>query len=999
MRTPAPPRRPALATVPPELPFAQTLARAWFDRAGRDPVANGDGLILVPNSRLARTLAERFLEVGQGAALLVPRIEAIGMSETGLAPAGEAELPPEIAPMRRLAMLTRLVLAYHASRSVPIAADRAWALAEALAGLLDEAARADVDLASGLPTLVPDELAGHWRMTLEFLEIVTSAWPDAASAAGGIDPARRHAMLLDLRAGRWRDDPPPGRVWLAGLAAATPAQGRLARVVACLPGGCVVFPGLDLALDETGWAQLSEGHPQAGMRDLLAAIGAERAEVAVLGEAGPDGPEARERADRAVLLARAMLPAGSIGTWRTLPPLVPPAITSLVAADQQEEAVAIALALRDAVEQPGRRAALVTPDRSLARRVAAELARFGIIADDSAGESLAETPQAAFLRLVAANAADGFAPADLLALLKHPLAGFGLNPAETRRLARRLERARLRGPRPPPGLDGLRRGARDASRSDPFLDRIERVFAPLLALFGRERASLRGLAEALIRTAEAACATDASDGASRLWAEEEGEALAVHLAAWTESLGLLGEDRPSVLPGLLRASFGGTRVHGRRSLRGREALETHPRVAIWGLLEARGQGADLIVLGGLVEGVWPSATDPGPWMGRNMRARVGLPSPETICGIEAHDFVALAAAGGRIVLSRPKRRERAPAVASRFVVRLEACLAAAGTAFALDPSLAWARALDQPGGPIRPSRPPEPRPPVHARPRKLSVTEIETWLVDPYAIYARRILRLEPLRPLEEEADRAVLGTLVHEGLAHAFAAAADGGGALDADTIERHLAAALAGSGIRPGVAGWWGPRLSRMAGWVASAEAARRARHGEPAQLVVEVRGEQVLEGPAGPFVLTGRADRIERGADGRLSILDYKTGSMPTRARVIAGWSPQLPLEATMALCGAFGTAFQDATLGELTHWKLSGGREPGQVLGVDRADDLARAVETAWHGLEERIAAFDDPGTAYLAEPDPAHPNRFSAYATLARVQEWRLVGAGVGADPE
>jgi len=996
-----------LASIPPHLPFLDTLAGAWMARygAGDDPAAVADGLILLPTRRAARGLTDAFLRASDGRPLLLPRIAAFGaLDEGALALEGALDLPPAVDPMLRLAVLTRLVLACDGRDGAPTGADTAWPLGSALAELLDDIARAEIDFAAALPQAADPRFAGHWQRTLRFLELVTRFWPDWLAEQQLIDVVPRQRRLLDAQAASWGERPPSHPVWVAGTTGAVPAIARLLRVVAGLPQGLVVLPGVDLGMDEATWEALQDGHPQAGLRDLLAGLGATRGDVASWPAAAGPVP-----AGRVATLERALLPAASLHRWQGAPA---PEITGLYQArpaDQQEEAVAIAIALRDALERPGARAALVTPDRHLAARVTAELLRFGVIADDSAGEPLAQTPPAAFLRLLAGAVVEGLAPVALLSLLKHPLAAAGLDPATCRAAARTLERLCLRGPRPAPGIAGLRaalalavrptNSAEDGSaepvpearaqageRAAGLLDRLEAALAPLLRLATLDATAPASALAALLAAAEALAATDAEPGAARLWSGEEGEALATHLAALAAALPVLPPLPPAALPGLLDASMAGAMVRSRRALRGREGTE-HPRVFIWGLLEARLQTADLIVLGGLVETVWPPATDPGPWMSRPMRLEVGLPSPEAVIGQLAHDFVLAACAAPVVILSCPRRRDGAPAVPARWLARLSAMLAGAGRALPEHPCTEWTRALDQPAGPPRPVAPPAPRPPVAARPRRLSVTEIETWLRDPYAIHARHVLKLRRLLPIDQSADAADYGSIVHAGL-HDFLRAV--GTAWPADAPARLAACmdrALAAAGMRPALAAWWRPRLHRIAAWVGATEAARRGS-GDPVAIASEISGEWQLAGPEGPFVLHGRADRIERRADGTLAILDYKTGQLPQPGEVERGTAPQLPLEAAMAGMGAFGAALAGPAA-ELTYWRLTGGFEAGEekTLFRGKPDAVAAAAEQAAAGLRALIAAFDDPGQPYLSQPNPGAVPRFSDYAQLARVAEW------------
>jgi len=703
-------------------------------------------------------------------------------------------------------------------------------------------------------------------------------------------------------------------------------------------------------------------------------------------------------------LGRVLLPEQALGRWlEDTEPADIVGISRLSPADPQEEAAAIALALRAALDVPGRRAALVTPDRALAQRVAVELSRWGVTVDDSAGEPLAATPPAVFLRLLA-DAADGLGPVGLLSLLKHPLAAAGLEPATCRALTRRLELACLRGPAPAPGAEGLKAALRRAMESDrpppdgaevmQFLHRVLDCLEPVLAVFAARNQArpVQDLLRALLLSAEALAATADRTGAEILWSGEEGNALALHLATLGGACDVAPPQRPATLAGLLDASLRDIAVRSRRVLRGLpEGTAEHPRLFIWGLLEARLQTVDLMILGGLAEGVWPPAVDPGPWLSRPMRARVGLPAPEEAIGQAAHDFTAACCAAPEIVLSCPGRRDGAPAVPARWLVRFDAFLAGRGLALPQHPADAWLKALDQPDGPPIPVRPPSPRPPVAARPRRLSVTEIETWMRDPYAIHAKHVLRLRPLPPLEEGADAADYGTIVHEAL-HRFLQDHPASWPADAEEqLRRTFDGVLSEQGLRPALAAWWRPRLARIASWVAEEEAARR-ESGDPRLIRTEIHGTAVLSGtaegpfPGGDFTLSGRADRIECRADGKLALFDYKTGSLPSNVSVEAGWSSQLVLEAAMALRGAFGEALR-AAAGEIVYWRLSGGARPGEARTPVDGEALEALVERCWESLAALVAAYDRPEQPYLSHPRPAFAPDYPDYAQLARVGEW------------
>jgi len=973
-----------LATLPANAAFLDTVAQRWLD-AGFAP---GEGLILLPTRRASRELAEAFLRVSDGRPMLLPRITALGaLDEAPLALTGALSLAPAIDETRRLAELCPMIEKLARGMGGAGRADQVWALARELARLMDDAERAEIaDLHGALRKLADGTLAEHWNVTLQFLDIVTEAWPAFLAANGLMNPQARVVALLKAQARAWQDAPPAYPVWIAGATGGISAVAGLLKVVARLPNGQVILPGLSKDCPD----EVEDSHPQAGLRDLLAGMDAVVADVEVWA-AKKTAPDARLR-----LLEQALLPATALDAqWRKPAEISTDGLYLLEADEPQHEALSIALILREALQIPGRRAALITPDRLLATRVAAELLRFGVVADDSAGEPLAHTPPAVFLRLLAEAVVSDLSPVALLALLKHPLAAAGVSPADCRSAARDLERQCLRGPKPQPGLQGLRRvvGLKEIATgkldeaATAFLLRLEQTLTPLLRLFATR--ATRGADEmlvALIESAEALATTDLYSGPSRLWSGEEGEALAETLASAIAVLDRLPEQSLSVLPGLLDALLEGIAVRSRRALRGREESGLHPRIFIWGLLEARLQSVDVAVLGGLVEGVWPPATDPGPWLNRQMRRDIGLRSPEEAVGQAAHDFVTLAATAEIAVLSCPRRRDNAPAVPARWLVRLAAYLDGQKQPLAHHPAAHWARMIDQPEGGPQPVSAPRPKPPVELRPTTLSVTEIETWLADPYAIYAKHILKLRKLDPLEQGTDAADYGSVVHAGIARVIAQhgaewPANGGGVLR-EAFETEMSDAS----LRPALIAWWRPRLGLIADWINEMECNRR--QGKPRVAVVaEAKGHDTLKSERG-FVLRGVADRIEKLPDGTIALLDYKTGLAPKPKDVQEGRAPQLTLEAAMILRGAFGEEWQ-GEVSELAYWKLGGASAPGEESEPFKRDQPAiqQGAADALASLLARIEEFDDPETAYLAHPHPEFQPRFPDYKQLARVAEW------------
>ena len=991
---------PGLFTITAGRSFLDRLALGILSRAPDDPLELARITVLLPNRRACRSLREAFLRVSDGEAMLLPRIDPLGDLDADTLAVEQEELPgvgrsldlaPAISGAQRQALLTRLVLA---RGDLALAPDQAAWLAADLGRLIDRVHTEGVGFGK-LADLVPDHLADHWRLTLDFLKIVSEAWPAILRERGVVDAADRRNRILRAQAALWSARPPATPVIAAGSTGSVPATRDLLAVIARMPNGAVVLPGLDHALDDESWAALEESHPQYGMKRLLSRIDADRREV----RDWPVPETPRPRApDRAALIRETMRPAATTEAWRTAGPVDRLAIDGMERIDcptPREEAAAIALIMRQTLEIPERTAALVTPDRALARRTAAVLRRWGIAVDDSGGNRLADTAVGAFLILIADCAAQSAAPLAVLEVLKHPLAAGGQAPSDFRKTVRAFERAVLRGPRPGGGLDGLARalaaaGAdrfdapEDRERLSDWLRRWTATAAPFFDLVAG-RASPGELLAAHGALAESLASTDSEPGPTRLWRHEDGEAAALALSDLASALEAFPVIEGRRYPEFLRAFLAETIVRPRYG--------RHPRLSIWGPLEARLQQADSVILGGLNEGTWPPHPQVDPWMSRPMRRDFGLPSPERRIGLAAHDFAQLLASE-RVVLTRSERVDGSPTVPSRWLLRLDAVLDAVGvgpvSGLATGPWLGWIRGLDAPLT-VQPMAPPSPRPPVHLRPRRLSVTEVGTWMIDPYSVYARHVLGLEPLEGIDADPGAADRGSMIHAAL-HRFIE--EHPGPLTEDALDRLLDAGRHEFGALlayPGVRAFWWPRFARIGQWFVETERQRR-----PASLPLagEVRGSLKLAGEGKPFTLAARADRIDRRADGRLAIIDYKTGQVPVRASLERGYDPQLPLEAAIAVAGGF-AGITAAPVAELSFWRLTGGRQPGREHPI-KPEDIDLLAKAAVSGLERLVALFDDPDTPYLSHPRADRVPRFGDYDHLARVLEW---STGPGEMPE
>ncbi|MEO6432809.1 MAG: double-strand break repair protein AddB [Sphingomicrobium sp.] len=957
---------PAVFTIAANHAFADSLAAGLIERFGGDPLALAGGRILLPNNRAVRAMTDAFVRQS-GAGLLLPRLIPIGDPEIeeriggalDLADEGEP-VAPAIDPTERLFTLAAILgrEGIGSAEALRLAADLARALdalriedisPARLAGAVDETS----------------DLAMHWEKSLAKLELITRAWPQILAQRGRIDLTERRNLLLRRTAARWQSKPPTGFTVAAGITTAAPAVAELLAAVARMAGGEVVVPGLwlDDVMPKAEWDWLGPredghgepNHPQFQAKMLLDRMGVNRDGVRNWpGVAGASSPP-----QRALAVANAMAAPRFSDKWETLAPAGRrlEGVRLAEFPDVAAEAQGISLVLRQALETPGRTAALITPDRGLATRVSALLERWGIEADDSAGEPLSHTPAATLILAIAGAAAEDLAPVALLSLLKHPLVG-GESDARLKWLdhVRALDK-NLRGPRPAAGLAGLDRYFAEQ-------DRAKRV--------GRDWAVVRPLAAALdgllaVPVPLATLAQSLADLAGQLaseraWRGSAGRMVADMLAAWqaesaARDLIVTAND---ALP-LLRSLFGSQAL--------RPPYGKHPRIFIWGLLEARLQRADLVILGGLNEGTWPGQSTPDPWLPPKVRATLGMPTLESRVGLSAQDF-ASALGAPDVIVTRARREGRSPTVASRFWLRLKAI----DPDIAVDRGLAdLARVLDAPDA-VRPADRPEPCPPAAVRPTKISVTAVDRLRADPYSFYAEKILLLRAWDPLDADATAAWKGTAVHDVLDAWFRQ--DG---CAAGTLAPRIDAMLADEALHPLVRALWRPRLAEAIGSVEGTVEADRALGREPARS--EIPGEAIIAG----VTLNGKADRVDSLGDRGVAIIDYKTGQAPSKPVIAAGYALQLGLLGLIARQGGFGLACSRPKSFE--YWSLA--KDKGQFgYRRDAGAESGQADFLDWtQALFERAAGDWLTGTrGFKAKLNPGrsiHGN----YDQLMRLDEW------------
>ena len=961
-------RHRAVFTIPTNRSFADSLAAGLIARFGREPLALANGRILLPNNRAVRSVTDAFVRAS-GTGLVLPRLIPIGdpeLEERIGGPLDPADLddpvPPAVDPLERLLSLAQLVR------------DDGESAAEALRMATDLARTLDSLLIEEVPPVrlreiaqETEDLARHWQVSLDRLRAILDQWPQRLEQLGRIDLAERRNRVLRRLADRWGAGPPDGFTVAAGITTAAPAVAALLARVAALPDGMVVLPGLALAsvMPDEEWEALGpdedgrgeESHPQFHLKLLLDRIGVARAEVRLWPRVGL----AASTPQRSRAIANAMASARFSDKWSGLKPAERrlSGIRTAVLPDSAAEAQAIALAIREALETPGRTAALVTPDRTLARRVSGLLARWGVAADDSAGKPLSEAPPGTLLLGIASAVAEELAPVPLLALLKHPLVG-GEGGERVRWLddVRLLDLA-LRGPRPAAGLAGLDRhfAQQDKERGlKGCLAAWQRIRPVLEPLDGQIRGpvSLSEFAAALVRAAE-------SLAGDRGWRGQEGRMAAdllaqLQAAGPAQSLAVSAQDAVAMLGALLAG----------RSIR--PAYGGHPRAFIWGLLEARLQQADLVVLGGLNEGVWPAMPAPDAWLAPKIRASLGLPGLDYRIGLAAHDF-ATALGAREVLVTRAKRDGRSPTVASRFWLRLDAISGGLPRDLRLERITA---ALDDPGPP-KPAERPGPSPPAEQRPKRISVTAVDRLNADPFAFYAQAILRLRELDAVDADHTARWKGSAVHEVFEHWLRE-----DQCDPDKLRPRAERLLADETIHPMLRALWGPRLLEAIDSLAGLE--RRNREAGRRPLAAEVTGEAPIAGIA----VHGRVDRIDRLADGSLAIIDYKTGAPPSGKAVEQGFALQLGLLALIARAGGF--AEIDGDPGGFEYWSLAkrlldkNPIRPGKDMSAE--EFLAHAYRHFAEAAEKWLSGTE-PFTAKL---NPAFAP-YGDYDQLMRLEEW------------
>ena len=991
---------PHVYNMPSGVPFLQMLAKGLRKRFGDDLQS---GLILLPTRRAVRGLSDAFVtaaaEDGIQAALL-PRLRPLADIDPEEPPFEPGELVGKVRPaidgtLRRFEM-ARIVAAYHErALDLPLDAATALAMADPLLAILDDAALEEAKLTEGEAwQRLLGEAAKHFQDAATMYKIIQDYWPARLKELNMEEPQARKVKLLDALVNHWTENPPDYPVVIAGSTGSLRATRRLMRLVAGLPKGMVILPGFQATDNDETWDSIDEQHPQYAMKLLIDGIGIDRGAVRnfVADVVGKKEARGALRLARTRVLEEALVPASRTSDWlKRIEKLETDSgieifdeavegLSLIEAKSDAEEALSIALILREALEMPGQTAALVTPDQALARRVRARLSRWDVDVDMSQGESLAETSIGVFLDAILASSETCQGALEKAVLFRQELTALGREPfdilSEWESVERKVYRKERRPGDPEPTPHAIE-----------IL--LENALLPLTQIEGMATGPV--WTKALIKAAETIASRTDGDGGQFLWRGEAGESA----ARLPEQVIVYGDNLPDVdrdgFRRLLRQLMTGSVVRPR--------FGTHPRLSILGPLEARMLESDVVVLGGLNEGTWPATPSPGPFLSRGMRRDMKLSLPERRYGLAAHDFFELAS-NPSVYLTRSKRSDSGPTIASRWVWRLQTLLqgavgedgvkAALGTA---DYYLSWARQMDfVSADKVEPAEPPKPKPPqdkrwTTSRGRSLSITEVKTLIRDPYSIYGKHVLGLRRLRGLDQPNGPGEFGSAIHLGIEKFLTANGLPLTETQDEALLKAFEKAFADYSYPPEFIAKEESRFRAIAEGLRLELNRRFAESFDTKGL--EVKGEAKI--PGRDFTVRGAMDYVERGIEG-YGFVDFKTGIPSTNAVVEAGFDPQLPLAAFILREGGLEN-HKAAYTAQLSYIQVKGANAGFKHFPIGKKKTVEQLVEEAVETLTKLIDRFDDPSTPYESQVRAQYINSWSDFDDLARRGEWAGMSGG------
>ncbi len=966
--------------IPYSCSFVDTLAQKFSKEYEDNREALADVIFLLPNRRTCTSLKEAFVRFNGQRPTMLPKILPVGDFEEDdifLLNADNKELIDSLLPaiddFERLFLFTKLIISKPVDYGLPeMTYAQALSLAKDLARLIDVSYYENISF-SELKNIVPEQFSEHWQQTLEFLKIITDHWPAILKSRNMIDSINRKNLIIKAKTEFWKEKNTAQKIVIAGVSVGYKTILDLIKTVSEIENGEIYFYGIDKLLSDTDWELIEPTHPQYEHKQLLTYLNMNRFDI-------PDyiKPIYEEREK---FVSEVMLPALATTNWRNLKlgSYVSNALKGLEfidCSDDRQEALTIALILREALNEPEKTAALVTTDRNLARRVASELGRWNIKIDDSAGKPLHLTPIGIFLRHIPYVVEEEFSDSAMLTLAKNPFLKLSREPLSLIKEVRNWEYQSRK-----PEFPDVKK--QESAELKQWIIQLKEALRPLYDLYTKPKVSFLTLLKTHLEVAQNLCADNVTSGEKHLWKSDEGKSAADLFSAILQQADIIQDIDPKQYLSVITSLMSSKNV--------RYSYGTHPRLKILGPIEARFNQFDTIVIGAVNEGFWPEIPSTDPWLSRPMKSTINMSMPETNIGVLSSDFCQLLCAKS-VYVTRSERSNSAPTNKSRWLLRIETVLKACQ----IDPNklknfryIGLAKILDTPSK-IDKIVPPAPKPPVYARPRKLSASAIETLMRDPYEIYAKCILNLYPLNELEEKLDASDYGNIIHKILEKFNNKYPQKLPDKALDELKKIGVDEFGKNNVSSETRAFWWPLFEQMAEWIVNTE---RKYRDQTTKVYSEVKGEIEYQAPAGAFKITARADRVDITQEGKINIIDYKTGSIRSKKEVYAGYAPQLPIEGLIASQGGFykeengKKQYIDATeVNELIYWKL-GDKDVHYVINENEVDLL----EKTHSQLHKLISIFDFETTPYLARPNPKHLPKYSDYEHLARVKEWLTEG--------
>lgn len=959
------------------IPFREdglTLLSQHLHKVSRgNPLSLCSVTVLLPTRRACRRLNTLLQQHASCATTLLPRVIALGDLGQSLFQE-QPFLSSEEALGKTLTHIKHLGDSLSLSESLP--------LAKAFLELEKEGSLHQINWQEGLKRVFPDDLAQHRQSSLLHLEKVIEGLKSVLPFFPGARQAQALQTFLDakiLSAHSDHHDPASNqslsnRVYAYGLFPKNPLEQAFLKNLVQHPEAMVWLSGLDRQGPETEFALRVVPHPQACHAALLTSLGQKRAEI-------PDWPACQTPPlNKTSKEYEANQPLKESFTHQifqeTFEPEKPASrhigLSTLVCRDSQEESRLIALVMRQTLEKEGQKALFVTTETSLARSVMEELKRYDLYPDTGSGFPFAWTEAGSFLNLAldAITTHDDFAK---LCLLKHPLSRLGKKAQETRSKARQFERLRLRSSPAQPMPSDLK----------DFLDLVDRVAAPLKKALSRPK-DLHRPAD-LFQTHLQLCETLSQDetNCALIWSQEVGNLSFETCKTLLKTLSHFPSLSAKEYPGLIRSLIKSQTIRASHSV--------HPRLLILDPDQASLQKADLLVIGGMVETCWPQTSRSDPWLSEEMKKSLSLTTQIRQRSLESHLFTELLESFPTVLMTMPARSKEGPQKTSPFLKRLET--AAKSQGICLKPPIPWhqwTKELVRVKRLVPMSRP-QPCPPTHKRPRHLSITDIETLHLNPYLFYLQKILNLRPFPDLQPDPGPALLGTLLHE-IFEAFLRQQDHSWEKLMSLGQDKMAPYQDSLAVRY----FWQSQFEACAQWFLSQQASLEPKPQhflewtgslkrpfilpEQQQRALSLFPEDDSALPPQPILkISGKADRLDLYPQGRVRIIDYKSGRLPSRKELYEGGRLQLPLEALILKEGGFQRLPRDTPLESLEYWQL---KDPCQrVAYTDHLEDL---VGQATQILETLITTYYDQEAPFSAPFETTAPPCFTP---LVRTQEW------------